>query len=75
MYLIDIIENVQRNFTKRLAGLSNLNYVECLNVCNLEPLELRRTRMDILFVYKLLHGWVKCNLLDLFNVSTGIHNT
>ena len=75
MYLIDIIENEQKNFTKRLAGLSNLSYVERLNVCNLEPLELRRIRMDMLFVYKLLHGCVKCNLLDYVNVSTSVHNT
>ena len=70
MYLINIIENVQRNFSKHLAGLSNLSYVERLNVCNLEPLELRRIRMDLLYVYKLLYGYVKCNLLDYVNVST-----
>ena len=74
MYLIDIIENVQRNFTKRLADLSNLSYVERLNVCNLEHLELRRIRMDMLFVYKLLHGCNKCNKLDYVNVSIGVHN-
>ena len=62
MYLIDIIENAQRNFTNYLAGLSNLSYVKRLNVCNLEPLELRRIRMDMLFVYELLRGYVKCNL-------------
>ena len=28
LYLIDIIKNVLRNFTKHLAGFSNLNYVE-----------------------------------------------
>ena len=30
--------------------------------------------MDILFVYKLLHSCVKCNLLDYVYVSTGVHN-
>ena len=29
----------------------------------------------MLFVFKLLHGCVKCNLLDYFNVSTCVHNT
>ena len=33
MYLIDFMENEQRNFTKRLASLLNLNYVECYNKC------------------------------------------
>ena len=45
-----------------------------INVCNLEPLELRRIRMDMLFVYKLLHGCVKCNLLDYVNISTRVHS-
>ena len=33
--------------------------------------------MGMLLVYKLLHGCVKCNLLDNVNVSTGVglHNT
>ena len=57
------------------AGLSNLSYGERLNVCNLEPLELRRIRMDMLFVYKLFHGYVKNNLLEYANVSTGVLNT
>ena len=74
MYVIDIIENVQRNLIKHLAGLSNLSYIERWNVCNLEPSELR-IRMDMLFVNKLLHGSVKCNLLNYVNVSTGEHNT
>ena len=39
-----------------------LSYVESFIVCNLEPLELRKIRMDLLFAYKLLHGCVKCNL-------------
>ena len=30
-----------------------MSYAERLIVCNLEPLELRRIRTDMLFVYKL----------------------
>ena len=30
--------------------------------------------MDMLFVYKLLHGCNKCNKLDYVNVSIGVHN-
>ena len=74
-YLINIIENVQRNFNKRLASLSNLSYVERLNVCNLEPFELRRIKMGMLLVYILLHGCVKCNLLDYVEISTDVRNT
>ena len=44
MYLIDLLENMQRNFIKRLPGLSNLNYIYRLRICNIESLELRRMR-------------------------------
>ena len=48
-YLIDLLENVQRNFTKILPGLCNLNYVNRLRICrsNIESLELRRIRSDM----------------------------
>ena len=75
LYLIDLIENVQRNFTKRLSGLSNMSYAERLIVCNLEPLELRRIRTDMLFVYKLLNGIIKCNLIEYVKISDNMHNT
>ena len=65
MFLIGFIKNVQRNFPKHLAGLSKLSYVELLNVCNSEPLQLRRIRMDMLFAYKLLRGNTRGNLFKL----------
>ena len=39
---IDLIENVQRRFTKRIPAISALDYLERLAIINLEPLELRR---------------------------------
>ena len=67
-YLIDL-ENVQRNFTKRLSGLCNLNYIDCFKISNIESLELRSKRLDMYFVYKLLHSLVKCNLSKFITVS------
>ena len=67
MFLIGFIKNVHRNFPKHLAGLSKLSYVELLNVCNSEPLQLRRIRMDMLFAYKLLRGNTRGNLFKLNN--------
>ena len=58
MYLIDFLENAQRNFTERLHALCNLNFIDRLRICNTESLELKRIRSDILLVYKLLHGLV-----------------
>ena len=37
MHLIDLLENVQRNFTKRLPGLYNLNYIDSLRSVILNP--------------------------------------
>jgi ribonuclease P/MRP protein subunit RPP40 len=56
-YITDIIkiESVQRRFTKRLAGLSALSYADRLTKLNVESLELRRLKADLLLHYKLTH--------------------
>ena len=46
LQLIDAIERVQRNFTKRLYGLRQFSYVERLRALDLESLDLRRIRND-----------------------------
>ena len=53
---IDMIENVQRRFTKRIPQLSHLTYYERLAVIDLEPLELRRLRCDLNEYYKILNN-------------------
>lgn len=55
VYLIDLIENVQRHFTKRIRSISHLTYLERLASLDLEPLELRRLKSDLLMYYKILH--------------------
>jgi len=48
---ISSIEKVQRGFTKRLPGppgLKNLTYKEHLAATNLDTLELRRLRTDLI---------------------------
>ena len=45
-YLIELLENVQRQFTKRIFGLYNLTCHQRLNCLGLESLELRRLRFD-----------------------------
>ena len=37
-YLILLLENVQRYFTKRLTGLWDINFNERITICNLEKL-------------------------------------
>jgi hypothetical protein len=56
IYLIDKIESVQRQFTKKIPTISNLSYEERLKALNLDPLELRRLRFDLIQYYKILNN-------------------
>jgi hypothetical protein len=55
---INVIENVQRRFTKRIPSLSHLSYPERLAALDLESLELRRLKADLVLYYKILHNLV-----------------
>jgi len=46
------IERVQRSFTKRLPGLKSLSYTERLLCLNLESLESRRVKADLVLLFK-----------------------
>ena len=62
MYLIDAIEKVQRNSAKKLPDLCNMTYLQRLNVCNIESLEERRIKIDLIRMYKILHNLISINL-------------
>jgi len=47
---INSIENVQ-HFTKRISSITNLPYLEWLAVMDLEPLELRRIKTDLMMYF------------------------
>ena len=53
---IDLLENVQRSFIRRLSGLDNLNYPARLTLLNLPSLELRRLRIDCNLMYNIMHN-------------------
>jgi hypothetical protein len=55
-YLIDLLENVQRKFTKRINSISHLPYLERLSILNLEPLELRRLKTDLIMYFKIINN-------------------
>ena len=63
---ISKVESVQRSFTKRLPGLNNLDYANRLCVLEIESLELRRLRRDMIYVYKMLFGLVDLSFNDYF---------
>ena len=69
VYLTDLIENIQRNFTKRLPGLWCMNYCDRLYFCNLEPLEVRRLHNDVIILYKILRSHVSVNINDNISLS------
>jgi len=64
-------ESVQRRFTKRIAGLRDMPYVERLKKLQLESLETRRLRNNLLFTYKVLFGLasVDWSSMFLFNLT------
>jgi hypothetical protein len=65
-YLIDKIERVQRQFTKRIPSISNLSYLERLRVLRLEPLELRRLHFDLIHYYKIFNNLTSINQSEYF---------
>lgn len=66
---IDIIESVQRYFTRRLFSRLQLpprSYPERLLYLKLEPLELRRSRADLHMCYSIVHADVNITFADFF---------
>ena len=66
---IDIIEQVQRHFTKRIPGYSNYSYPERLQMLNLDSLELRRIHTDLIYVYKIINGYIDLDFNEFFKFS------
>ena len=65
---IDMIERVQRKFTKRIPTLHNLSYNDRLAYLNIQSLEHRRLYIDIATLYKIVHGFIDVNIHD-FGIS------
>ena len=53
---IDMIESVQRHFTKYVIGMRNLSYEERLKSLKLPSLEFRRFRGDLIEIFKICHN-------------------
>jgi len=58
---IDKLENVQRQFTKRITSISHLTYHERLIILDLDSLELRRLRFDLIQYYNILNNLTFAN--------------
>ena len=71
---IDLIENVQRSFTRRLPGLSSVSYQDQLIVTNLPPLKIRRLRTDCILPYNILHKKIY-TLHNMFTFRSDVGNS
>ena len=66
---IDLIERIQKAFTKRIPGMQNLTYKERLSRLQLETLEKRRLIRDLIMVYKIIFGLINLSFDDFFTFS------
>jgi len=65
-HFINMIESVQRNFTKKLSGMKNLSYSDRLSVLAIDSLEKRRLKSDLCMYYKILNAHIDLNVKDYF---------
>jgi hypothetical protein len=72
IFLLDLTENVQHNFSKRILSLSSLPYSEQLALLDLEALELRRLRFDLIYFFKVFNYITPFNLNNAFIIYTPI---
>jgi len=66
---IQHIEQVQRRFTKRLRGFHGYSYTESLQLLNLDSLEVRRLKFDLIMCYKIIFGIVRVNRDEFFEFT------
>ncbi len=71
---IDLIERVQKYFTRRLPGfdgtyLERLSALEGIGI-DLDILELRRLQTDLITVYKIIHRLCELDFSEFFQWST-----
>jgi hypothetical protein len=66
---IELLERVQRLFTRRLPGFSVFSYEERLRRLNLASLKDRRIHRDLIMVFKILKGYVRVDSDEFFQLS------
>ena len=63
----ELLEKVQRRFTKMIKGMKDKSYEERLQRLNLWSLEERRNRQDLIEVFKICKGLSRIRSEELFN--------
>ena len=67
---VDLIENVQRKFTKFIPGMFHKSYQERLIHANLITLEERRIYLDLILLFKIIHRHVELDTDHFFTFSS-----
>ena len=62
---ITLIDRVQRMFMKRISCLRHLTYDERLSSSKLQSLERLRLYLDLVLLYKIVHGFVDINMYNI----------
>ena len=66
---INLLESVQRRMTKMICNIRNLPYDERLKKLGLHSLERRRTRGDMIEVFKWSKGFNKSDITEVLKLS------
>ena len=69
------LESVQKKFTKSLPGYTSLRYKDRLIRLDLESLEIRRLRQDLLYTYKIVFGLVNQAACNMFTLTNTLYST
>ena len=64
---IDLIENVQRKYTKFLPGLFDKSYKERRDLLDIKTLEERRIQLDVILLYKIIHNLIDIDFTKYFS--------
>jgi len=72
---IQQVETVQRKFTKRLPGYASLCYKVRLSLLDLDSLEMRWLRHDLLYTYKIVFSLVSEAANDMFTLANTVFNS
>jgi len=72
---IQQVETEQRKFTNRLPGYASLCYKERLLRPDLDSLEMRRLRQDLLYTYKIVFNLVSEAANDMFTLANTLYST
>ena len=72
---IEVIERVQRYFTRKLQSLKSFTYNERMNFLDLESLELKRINADSIMYFEIMHNHVDVEKSELSSLARNSYGT